>query len=439
MNQSIQLSTSSILHIQLDKYEKDFLFIVNGQEFVTSTFIAELLSPKISSLRLFDSTLNSYRIKTNSNGNFQKFLDLHKFEPISFSSSESLFFTEIAMQLGLESIDFGEARSSLTIENAIGQLKQDLFFSTKEIQEDIDFISKHFHELLLSQKSKLCDLSIDTLEAILSNNNLVLLTEDELLQFVNELYSNSKEYSVLYSYVQFDHIEQMQLINNFIQVFDINDLNQSIWERISVRFKQETTVNSPNSNKTRYIPVENELKTEKITASLQTMPLNLSVLYSGNNWTGIFDYFRRESNIDEEVRITASSIGMGNLKHVIQPNNNTAIFSTTNEADSWICFEFLNHKINVQKYTIRSNPNRIGFNHLRNWQIEGSNNNAFWTVIDNVRYNKALNGPNFVNTFSVSNENNQTFKYIRILQPGSNWSNNHTLSLNCIEFYGLIE
>lgn len=42
-----QLLTSSILNIPLQDYEKKFTFIVNGQKFKTSIFIAELLSPVI--------------------------------------------------------------------------------------------------------------------------------------------------------------------------------------------------------------------------------------------------------------------------------------------------------------------------------------------------------------------------------------------------------
>lgn len=46
----IQLKTTSILNVSLQSYEKDFSFLVNGEEFKTSRIISDLLSPKICQL-----------------------------------------------------------------------------------------------------------------------------------------------------------------------------------------------------------------------------------------------------------------------------------------------------------------------------------------------------------------------------------------------------
>lgn len=39
------LKQSSILNVPFQKYEKDFTFVVNGEEFKTNRFISDLLSP----------------------------------------------------------------------------------------------------------------------------------------------------------------------------------------------------------------------------------------------------------------------------------------------------------------------------------------------------------------------------------------------------------
>ena len=72
MSDFIQLQTASILHVPFSKYGKDFTFIVNGEEFHTSQIIADILSPKISQMRITDPTLLVFSINTHSKGDFQQ-------------------------------------------------------------------------------------------------------------------------------------------------------------------------------------------------------------------------------------------------------------------------------------------------------------------------------------------------------------------------------
>lgn len=48
----IQLKYSSIASVPIQTYKQDFTFVVNGEEFVTSRLISDLLSPKISNMHL---------------------------------------------------------------------------------------------------------------------------------------------------------------------------------------------------------------------------------------------------------------------------------------------------------------------------------------------------------------------------------------------------
>ena len=56
---------------------------------------------------------------------------------------------------------------------------------------------------------------------ILSNSKLQLLNEDQLLTFVNSLYSENSMYSILYEYICFQNVQQDQ-ISIFLEIFDIN-------------------------------------------------------------------------------------------------------------------------------------------------------------------------------------------------------------------------
>lgn len=146
----IQLQTSNILNVPLQIYEKDFTFIVNGEQFSTSQIISDLLSPKISSIHQLDPTLSSFTITTNSKGNFSHILELATFSKREIAENEIDFFSEVIEQLGNEDI-FIEKKSeeniNITEENVISLLQRHLkssIFYKKEIKNEIDFISSHF-------------------------------------------------------------------------------------------------------------------------------------------------------------------------------------------------------------------------------------------------------------------------------------------------------
>ena len=72
----IELEYSAILQVPLDKFENDFTFIVNGEEFQTNKIISTLLSPKISQNYFIDPTMNTFTINTKEHGDFSKFFNL---------------------------------------------------------------------------------------------------------------------------------------------------------------------------------------------------------------------------------------------------------------------------------------------------------------------------------------------------------------------------
>lgn len=58
------LSSENLFDFPFDKDEKDFEFIVNGQLYKTSRFIADILSPKVRELHLVDPTIDEFCINT---------------------------------------------------------------------------------------------------------------------------------------------------------------------------------------------------------------------------------------------------------------------------------------------------------------------------------------------------------------------------------------
>lgn len=103
---SVHLSTSSILNLPLQTYDKDFSFIVNGEVFNTSKFQAQILSPNIYRMHASDSTIDTFIIKTQNCGDFSYFLNLAQFDTNNIPSSELPFFTEVREILGNTNIEW---------------------------------------------------------------------------------------------------------------------------------------------------------------------------------------------------------------------------------------------------------------------------------------------------------------------------------------------
>ena len=106
---NLKLGYSNILNVPLDAYGKDFMFVVNNQEFKTSRLTAELLSPKICQIHSIDPTFDQININTKEKGDFSEFLKLVKFEPTKLKINELEFIKEIIEFLEIDNIEIIKA------------------------------------------------------------------------------------------------------------------------------------------------------------------------------------------------------------------------------------------------------------------------------------------------------------------------------------------
>lgn len=90
-------------------------------------------------------------------------------------------------------------------------------------KKEIEFISSNFIEQSETNKTELKNLQISTLYDILNDESLVLKDEDQLLQFINKLYSQDHKYSILYETVHFSNVSK-EKIDKFIELYDFNDM-----------------------------------------------------------------------------------------------------------------------------------------------------------------------------------------------------------------------
>ncbi|KAK8888273.1 hypothetical protein M9Y10_039339 [Tritrichomonas musculus] len=427
-NGKIQLRTSSILRVPLHTYDK-FVFIVNDLRFETSRIIADLLSNKICQIHQSDPTVDEYIINTQNKGDFSYFLKLINFNENDLPTNEIPFLIELISQLGNESynIKLPDDPTEITNDNVFSiekKVKKHEIFSINQ-EEVVNYMSLHFYELIENHREEMKNLSIGTLENVINNDKLKLLEEDQLLHFINEIYKEDRTKSFLYSYVIFKNCGDSAM-KEFLNEYEIEDINVSTWRTISERLINDKSNQNVATN--RYIkPAKiNQEEGQKFAYS------------KGNEFKGILNYLRNKSNdqIEKEICITASSTSSDDLpQNVVIFENDQKYFYSRNFENSWLCFDFKDHKVIPTNYTIKS----LNSNHnLKTWVIEGSNDNSEWEKIDEQNEFPGLKEYFQVCTFNISNSESKSFRYIRLLQTGKSCCDQNYLVMTSFELYGTL-
>lgn len=251
----IKLNKEAILNIPFKTYD-EFSFIVNDKIFKTTKIVAELISPIICRYHQCDPTINNFTITTKEEGDFNIILKLINFEEQTFPESQLPFISEVVEILGNDSIECKRNQPNLTKSNALKLLNEHLkfkIFYSESIQNEINFISSHLYEIIEEQENELNQLSIDALMLILNNENISLLKEDQLVNFINHLYFSDSKYSKLYDFVLFENVGT-KAIDEFLNIYDINDMTNEIWAAISRRLQNNKNCYSEikKSNSFRY-------------------------------------------------------------------------------------------------------------------------------------------------------------------------------------------
>lgn len=320
----IQLNLSSISRVPFHVYDTDFSFIVNGKEYKTNHLVSDILSPKISKIHNNDPTLNTFIINTKAVGDFSTILKLINGNQIDIPKSETNFIFEVFQILGYDSIDYVQSENNLseiTAENVFSNVQYHekyAYFFSQNLGQEIEFISSHFYEL--SEKEELSTLSVETLEAIFSSESIQLNSEDQLLRAINKLYSKSRSYYPLFEYIKFNFLST-EAIQEFIEIFDSNDLTKVTWNQICNRLKCEVenkiqcdkryTDKKPKKNNAKAFIKKNDKKSNsKSDFSVKT----IIVGDSGVGKTDILTRFTRDF-FDENVQPT---LGVEFMAKIVQ-------------------------------------------------------------------------------------------------------------------------
>lgn len=311
------------------------------------------------------------------------------------------------------------------------------FFNEKQA---IEYISSHFYTI---DSEDLMKLPKPILYSIISNERLVIESEDKLFDFITDLFKEEEDkeddYNLIsfYELIEFSELTENKF-NQFLNSFNPNEITNSIWRKLNkcfyfnmcslVKKKNEKPL-SDSQNRYYYI-----LQTAKFP-------------YDGdprNQFRGIIQHLHNicKGNVHDKkiIEVTSSSCYMASCspKNATDFDNNL-YFASNNEEDAWICYDFKERKVKPSHYSIRSRKDcGKGGNHLRKWCIEGSNDLKNWKTLDVRKKEKSLDDANATNTFDIQTEldKDDFFRYLRLRQIGYNTGSNFHLNIAALEFFG---
>ncbi|KAK8880527.1 hypothetical protein M9Y10_003206 [Tritrichomonas musculus] len=442
-NQQFLLSFDNFKEIPFDKYEKNFTFIVNGKQYQSNRFVADILSPIIREYHYNDESIDHIAInikeeksKTSQEENyFTDFLSLINFIPKELDEAKITRYKQYFLQLGnineylrLESktnIDINPQNVIDRLEFLISNIKNSQNYKKEEentlkskfISEMIQYASSHFPEISIDKLKK---LPLSIIDEIIGNEALKLEDEDALLNFILDLYEENDIYSILFSHVKFEHLSQ-EMISKFINAFNIDHLNSEIWRRMCQRF------------------ILTESKTNE---EIKTFELDKK-----KQFNGIMRYLSEETsgNIHDNgtINITSNSIYRDNdsyhPKNLVDYQTDNYYESKSGVQDATVCFDFKDKLIQISSYSIKTiHLTSYDPEHPRNWVLEVSNDNKAWHAIDEHKDDATLNGANLIKTFNTKIMN-EFYRFVRFRQTGVSWTNNYYVRFNLIEFYGKLK
>ena len=158
---------------------------------------------------------------------------------------------------------------------------------------------------------------------------------------------------------------------------------------------------------------------------------------------GMIAYLTREcgGNVHDKGVIAATSSGVY-YEHV--PENAVDVwtdsyFASSNEPNSWICYDFKDRRVIPTSYSVRSYWNASG-DHLKSWVVEVSNDGTenSWKEIDRRDNNNDLNGKHVTANFKISRVPNESFRFFRLRQTAKNHQDRYYLAMTSLEIFGTL-
>ena len=414
-----QILLNNFSNFSCETSENTFSFIYHDQIYLTNKFYADLISPTLRTLHSIDSSISSYFIDTELNGDFNNILNIFNIKLSELSKGDIRFIITILCLLGnlFDSSFFQEfSDEQIDFNNVFDRLDQKTVLNMSN-DEEINFLANNFLELYENYFHELERMEIQTIIDIFNSDNFVVSDENTLFDCIFNLYEMSKDYAVLFEFIVFLNLSENNM-QKFINTFSFNDLNLKIWNNICFSLINQKTV-----------------------------PLALINMKYRNRYNAYRDEFDAFNGIIHQliklhgedlcnkaiIDITSSTWITDDEPANVIKYDSDELFCSENLPGQWICFNFIKNKLKIKGYTLQTYSFKENGPHLKNWVLEGSNDNVTWKQLD-LQCTQELNGQNKYVKYHV--QNNEAYQFIRLKQTGVNWANDNILILQAIEFFG---
>jgi hypothetical protein len=413
---SIALSAKGLVNIVANNHENDFTFHVGEAEYGCPSFIAEFISPRISSLRRTDPTIRDYRICTrDSTLSFGRFLSLGLGSSVSFGRNE--FGTLQGFSRELCATEVFECLSTfdgeLTVSNVIDRLLLRESIGCP-VGLEIGFAAAHFSDL---SESSISDLTASQLREIMSHSLLNIESEDWLYELIRKLILSNDEYTSLLECVGFEYLSSDSISDFFETIASrFGFLTIAVWARLRDRlisgFCRDTSkrVSGVSGRCCSFAP---------------GFPLSGIIGYLTSKHGGTVHDLEIIS-----VTMSGSLTGTNAVDFL-----SDSMAQSHCRPDPWLCYDFKSMSVKVTAYSIRSRTDCDNYFPLH-WTLEGSDDGEHWTELDRRNYQTELLGRKQTGTFPVARSG--VFRMIRLRQLGKDSGNTDYLTVSAFELFGTL-
>jgi hypothetical protein len=346
--------------------------------------------------------------------------------------------------------------SPQSFEDSIKYIKQSTQFSyQKHLNQAISIAAKQFKNI---DFSILRDLPSFILSQIINSAELVVPNESYLFTIVKQLIAVNQHNQTLLSKIQLPFVDS-NLIKDFFEQFEIENLDQELFEQIKKRLYLDVFIQSDDIPTGRWEEQPTLFDLKEIKEIFQTLDeffqtkenrsSNLKQLidenisfkkkkekqikdiqFIQNSRDGIVSFLKNKfgSDIVKSIVFGCSSTG-GSIEYIFDWTDNS--WNPSNTQNSWFCVHFNHLKISLSGYRLKAYDQS---NRPTGWKLEGSNDQKQWTLID--QRNDELNNSDVENSFSV--QSSDFFSTFKFTQTKINGNNNWLFYVKSVEFFGKI-
>ena len=142
--------------------------------------------------------------------------------------------------------------------------------------------------------------------------------------------------------------------------------------------------------------------------------------------------FTNPQSIANAISIQVNTLSNGTLLNLTDRSVNG--LATTDVANSNVTINLgSNRTLLLNKYSIRSR--NIGSTYIRNWKLQGSNDNSTWVDLDTQTNNATITAASGWVSITVTGLT-VAYQYFKLVQNGLNASSTNVLNLGELQLYG---